>query len=260
LLSDLHERIMMITLNRAAKHNAFDEKVLIALLQLLDEAIQNKYVRAIILKANGKHFSAGADLNWMQRMAQFNEEENLQDAMILARLMHKLHHSPKPTIAMVQGAAFGGGAGLVAACDIAIASHSAQFCFSEVKLGLIPAVISPYVIKAIGERVAKWLFMSAEIINAEQARNLNLIHHCVNDEELLTFTLNYAQKISNNAPKAVAECKTLINTVSGRTIDLQLIQETAALIAKKRVSAEGQEGLRAFLNKQTPNWDKDFHV
>ncbi|MCC5014103.1 MULTISPECIES: enoyl-CoA hydratase-related protein [unclassified Legionella] len=255
LLSELHDRVFIITLNRPGKHNAFDDNLLAALQQLLDEAISNPQARVILLKANGKHFSAGADLAWMQRMAQFSEEENLQDALVLARVMHTLHISPKPTIAMVQGAAYGGGAGLVAASDLAIASPTARFCFSEVKLGLVPAVISPYVVKAIGERTAKWLFMTAEIFDAEEAKKLQLVQHCVAEEELLAFTVNYAQQIARLAPEAVKACKTLVSQVAARPINEELLQQTATLIAKKRVSAEGQRGLTAFLNKETPIWD-----
>ena len=166
VLSELQEHVLLITLNRIKKHNAFDDTLLNDLQLILDHAQDNQQVRVIILKSNGRHFSAGADLAWMQRMATFSEEENLADAKRLAHLMYSLYNSKKPTIAMVQGAAMGGGAGLVAACDVAIASHTAHFCFSEVKLGLIPAVISPYVIKAIGARAATSLFMSAELFDA----------------------------------------------------------------------------------------------
>lgn len=254
LLTELKGRIFIITLNRISKHNAFDDTLLIALSHTLDEAINNPQVRVIILKANGRHFSAGADLAWMQRMATFTEEENLKDAMILAQVMYSLNQNPKPTIAMVQGAAFGGGAGLAAACDLAIASNSASFCFSEVKLGLIPAVISPYVIKAIGERAAKHLFMTAETFDAQEALRLKLIQHCVNDDELWSFTLNYAEQIAKLAPLAVSACKNLVDSVANQPITKELMQQTAALIAKKRVSAEGQYGLSAFLNKKIPDW------
>lgn len=254
LLSEEQDRIFIISLNRVNKHNAFDDNLLAALQKTLDSAIANPKIRVIILKAMGKHFSAGADLAWMQRMAEFSEEENLRDALVLAQVMYTLNQSPKPTIAMVQGAAFGGGAGLAAACDIAIASTSARFCFSEVKLGLIPAVISPYVVKAIGERAAKHLFMTAETFDAAEAKRLQLVQHCVADEELWPFTLNYAEKIAELAPQAVSACKPLVDQVLGQRINKELMQKTASLIAKKRVSAEGQRGLRAFLNKETPQW------
>ncbi|CEG57364.1 enoyl-CoA hydratase-related protein [Legionella fallonii] len=254
LLNEIQDRVCLLTINRINKHNAFDNQLLAEMQKQLDSAINNSDVRVIVLKANGKHFSAGADLAWMQSMALFSEEENLKDAMVLGNLMHCLNQSPKPTIAMVQGSAFGGGAGLAAACDIAIAAESARFCFSEVKLGLIPAVISPYVVKAIGVRAAKMLFMSAEVFDAKRAMSLNLVQHCVPEEELLEFTLKYAQQISNNAPEAVQLSKKLVHDVSGKTIDKELVYHTASLIARKRVSAEGQQGLKAFLNKETPNW------
>lgn len=254
LLNELHNQVCVITLNRVDKYNAFDDNLLNDLQRTLDDAINNPQVRVILLKANGRHFSAGADLTWMQRMAEFTEEENLRDAMVLAGVMSTLHQSPKPTIASVQGSAFGGGAGLVAACDIAIAAASARFCFSEVKLGLIPAVISPYVVKAIGERAAKWLFMTAETFDATQAKQLGLIQHCIADDELPDFSLNVAEQITKLAPQAVRDCKNLVNDVVNKPINEELLRHTAALIAKKRVSAEGQQGLRAFLNKETPNW------
>jgi methylglutaconyl-CoA hydratase len=169
--------------------------------------------------------------------------------------MYHLYHSPKPTLAMVQGSAFGGGAGLAAACSIAIASASARFCFSEVTLGLIPAVISPYVVKAIGERNAQMLFMSGEVFDAQRALALNLIQHCVSDEDLSDVTLNYATQISNNAPDAVKQSLQLARYVANKPIDEALVQYTARLIAQKRISAEGQQGLKAFLNKETPNWN-----
>ena len=255
LLSEVQERVCLLTVNRISKQNAFNNHLLAEMQEQLDAAISNPEVRVIVLKANGKHFSAGADLTWMQNMVQFTEEENLEDSMVLGNLMYSLNQSPKPTIAMIQGAAFGGGAGLVAACDIAIAAPSARFCFSEVKLGLVPAVISPYVVKAIGERSAKMLFMSAEIFDVKRAMDLNLVQHCVEEEELLEFTLKYAKRISHNAPEAVKIAKQLVHDVADKQINEELVRYTASLIARKRVSAEGQQGLKAFLNKETPNWN-----
>lgn len=254
LLSELREGVMIITLNRISKSNAFDDNLLILLQQTLDVAIANPEVRVIILKANGRHFCAGADLAWMQGMVQFNEEENLRDAMVLAKVIYTLYQSPKPTLAMVHGSAMGGGAGLVAACDIAIAAISARFCFSEVKLGLIPSVISPYVVKAIGERAAKHLFMTAESFDATEAKRLGLVSHCVEEEDLESFTLNYANKIRDLPPFALSACKTLVHEVAGRAINDELLQDTAMRIAKIRVSKEGQQGLHAFLNKEKPQW------
>ena len=255
VLSEQQGHVLLVTLNRVKKHNAFDDVLLTDLQLILDKAALDPKVRVIVLKAHGHHFCAGADVTWMQRMAKFSEEENLADAQVLARLMYTLHQHPKPTIAMVQGAAFGGGTGLVAACDLAIASPNARFCFSEVKLGLIPAVISPYVIKAIGERAAKGLFISAETIDAKRALELGLIQHCISEDELLTFTLNYAKQIAQLAPNAVRAAKYLAHQIAGLPITEELGEMTAALIAKRRVSIEGQKGLQAFLNKETPNWD-----
>jgi methylglutaconyl-CoA hydratase len=255
LLYEIQDHLCLLTLNRVSKHNAFDNHLLAEMQTQLDAAIANPQVRVIVLKANGKHFSAGADLAWMQDMARFSEAENLNDAMVLGNLMYALNQSPKPTLAMVHGAAFGGGAGLAAACDMTIAATSARFCFSEVKLGLIPAVISPYVVNAVGERSAKALFMSAEIFDATKALSLNLVQHCIPDENLLEFTLNYAKQISNNAPEAVRASKKLAAQVANKNIDKELVYFTASLIAQKRVSHEGQQGLNAFLNKETPNWN-----
>lgn len=255
LLYETQDHLGLLTLNRVEKHNAFDNHLLSEMQNQLDAAITDSQVRVIVLKANGKHFSAGADLAWMQDMARYSEAENIKDAMVLGKLMYTLNQSPKPTLAMVHGSAFGGGAGLAAACDITLASTSARFCFSEVKLGLIPAVISPYVVKAIGERNAKALFMSAELFDAAKALSLNLIQHCVPEENLLEFTLNYAKQISNNAPEAVRASKILAAHVANKKIDEELVYYTASLIAQKRVSTEGQQGLNAFLNKEKPNWN-----
>lgn len=254
LLCDLRGRILTLTFNRIKKHNAFDDALLSSLLHALNTAANNPAVHVIVIRANGQHFCSGADLNWMRRMAQYTEAENLQDARLLARVMHAIHTSPKPTIASVQGAAFGGGAGIVAACDLAIATESAQFSFSEVKLGLIPAVISPYVIKSIGERAALALFLSADTFSSTRALHFNLVHHVVQDEAIEPFTEQYANKIAHLPPAALAECKTLVRHVSKHPIDDALLEYTAKAIAKRRVSAEGQEGLRAFLQKEKPSW------
>lgn len=255
LLSELDGHVLILTFNRLNKHNAFDDHVLRALQEQLDMAENNPDVRVIMLRAHGRHFSAGADLSWMQRMANFTEAENIADAKILARVIASLYHSTKPTLAAVQGGAFGGGAGLVAACDIAIAADTATFCFSEVKLGLIPAVISPYVVRAVGERVATQLFMSAEVMEAKCALNLGLIHHCVPEEELPSHAHLYARRLAALPPEAVRASKSLVRQVTRHPINQQLEDLTAGLIAKQRVSAEGQKGLQAFLNKETVTWD-----
>lgn len=254
LLSEIQDNICLLTINRANKRNAFDNHLLAEMSTQLEKANANPHIRVIILKGNGEHFSAGADLNWMKSMADFNEQENFKDALVLGHLMYNLYHSPKPTLAMVQGSAFGGGAGLAATCSIAIAATSARFCFSEVKLGLIPAVISPYVVKAIGERAAQMLFMSGEVFDASRALSLNLVQHCVADDQLFEFTFKYATQISNNAPDAVKQSLQLARYVANKPINEELMHYTASLIAQKRTSAEGQQGLNAFLNKTTPQW------
>jgi methylglutaconyl-CoA hydratase len=255
LLTELDGHVFILTLNRTHKHNAFDDTLLAEIQTQLNLAAENPEIRVIMLRANGRHFSAGADLDWMQRMASFSEAENIADAKALAQLLNSLHHSKKPTLAVVQGAAFGGGAGLAAACDIAIAADTAQFCFSEVKLGLIPAVISPYVVRAIGARNANWLFMSAEKIDAKSALNAGLVHHIVPEEELPFHAHQYARGLAALAPDAVAASKQLVAAVADKPIDEHLQDLTATLIAKKRASAEGKKGMHAFLNKKTPAWD-----
>ena len=250
LLSEVQDDLCLLTMNRISKHNAFDRPLLSAMQEAIKAAINHPKVRVIILKAHGKHFSAGADLAWMQSMAEWNEEENQKDALVLGNLMYSIHQSPKPTLAMVQGSAFGGGAGLVAACDIGIAAASARFCFSEVRLGLVPAVISPYVVKAMGERTAKMLFMSAEVFDANRAMDLHLVQHCVPDEELLAFTLHYAKQIAQQAPEAVQISKQLAKQVANKEINEELVLYTASLIAQRRVSEEAQRGIKAFLKKE----------
>lgn len=249
LLTELQNSVLTISFNRIDKHNAFDDILLADLQIALDSAEKNDSVRVIILKGNGLHFSAGADLNWMKRMAQFSEEENKADARKFAQVMHTLYKITKPTIAMVHGAAFGGGVGLVAACDIAFATPKAKFCFSEVKLGLIPAVISPYIIKAIGARAATSLFLSAEVFDANRAYELQLIQHIIAEDDLLKYTVDYAERMAKLPPLALCDAKSLVRDITNRPIDEELLAITADLIAKKRVSIEGQQALLEFLNK-----------
>ncbi|KTD00637.1 enoyl-CoA hydratase [Legionella geestiana] len=256
LVCEQIQNIRCIALNRTQKHNAFDDTLLLGLQAALESAIACPETRVIVLGANGTHFSAGADLAWMQRMTNFSEAENLADARVLARVMHTLYHSPKPTLAKVQGSAFGGGVGLIAACDMAIASETASFCFSETRLGLIPAVISPYVIEAMGARQARRLFMSAERFSAQEALTLGLLCRMVDASKLDTVTMELAETLARNAPNAVAACKQLVSDVANRPIDEGILELTARKIAQTRVSAEGQEGLRAFLAKRAPDWSK----
>ncbi|OHU87001.1 MULTISPECIES: enoyl-CoA hydratase/isomerase family protein [Pseudoalteromonas] len=244
-------KVAILELSRPEKHNAFDDGVIAELIQCIEHA-NGLDIRALVLKTQGKHFSAGADLGWMKSMADNNYEENVADSAKLAKLMSVLATSPHPTVCLVQGAAFGGALGLIACCDIAIASPDAKFCLSEVKLGLIPAVISPYVIKAIGERQARRYFLTAEVFKAEQALALGLIHEISDD--LNKSEQHFIDTLLNNGPAAVKSAKALINEVANKTIDEQLIAHTAKRIAEIRVSPEGQEGLSAFFEKRAPSW------
>lgn len=245
-----------ITINRPAVHNAFDDSLIFDMTDKLKQFEKNPKVRIVVLASNGKNFSAGADLNWMKSMADYNREENIKDAMELAKLMKTLDSLSKPTIARVQGAAFGGGVGLVACCDIVIASRMASFSLSEVKLGLIPAVISPYVVNAIGSRAARRYFITAERFNAEEAHRLGLVHEVVSEEELSSCVSGICDILLQNGPRAICEAKKLVAEVARGEIDDNMITKTADWIAWIRASDEGKEGLSAFLGKRKPNWIK----
>ena len=254
LISELDQTVFYITFNRATQHNAFDAQLLTELDKALSRANQHPDVRTVVIKAHGPHFSAGADLAWMQRMSTCSWAENLDDARQFAHVLHALHAHPKPTIAMVHGCVFGGGIGIVAACDIAIAAESSQFCFSEVKLGLIPAVISPYIIRAIGERNTTRLFMTAEKFNAPRALALQLIAYCVTDDELAATTQRIAHQIGQNAPHAVMAAKRFVRQIHHQPLDNDLLEETASQIATIRCGDEAKHGIQAFLRKEKPTW------
>ncbi len=249
--------VARVTLNNPHKHNAFDDQIINALTNSFQQLAGNDDVRVLVLASNGKNFSAGADLNWMKRMAQYSLEENRTDANALANMLKALNFFPKPTIARVQGAAFGGAVGLVSCCDMAIAASRSSFCLSEVKIGLVPATISPYVIKAIGQRAARRYFMTAERFNARQAQALNLVSEVVDAGELDQTLEQMIQQLLLNSPAAVSATKQLIFDVSEREIDDKLIELTSECIATIRVSSEGQAGLGAFLNKTTAPWIKE---
>jgi len=255
LLTDISAQgVATLTMNRPTIHNAFDD----ALIQEMSEAIRQLdddfAVRVIVLAASGKSFSAGADVNWMKRVAEYSEQENLQDARLLAGLMRTLNEARKPTIAKIQGPAFGGGVGLVACCDIAIASEHAAFALTEVKLGLIPSVISPYVVRAIGERQSRRYFLTAERFDAREALRIGLVHKVVSEEQLDDWIHKIARQLLANGPEALDACKNLIQAVSHGVINDAMIEDTAQRIASIRVSDEGQEGLDAFLSKRKPDW------
>lgn len=248
-------QIGILTLNRPDKHNAFNQKMIADLIQKL-YFFEQQPIRFLVINANGKHFSAGADLNWMSQMAEKSVDENLNDAKELAKMLNLLHHFEKPTIALVQGSALGGGAGIVAACDIVIASEQAQFGFTETKIGLIPATISPYVINSIGAKWAKYYFLTAELFDASTALNIGLCHEIVSAEKLVNFEgLPTLQRLSQNGPIAMRHAKQLVHAIGEKNLhDPNLIPMTANMIAQLRASKEGKEGISAFFEKRQPNW------
>lgn len=248
--------VATVTLNRPQVHNAFDDVVIAELINAFDAIHHNDSVRVMILSATGKSFCAGADLNWMQKMASYSYAENKQDAGQLAKLFSSLYQLNKPTIARVQGAVYGGGVGLVACCDIAVGSKLSKFCLSEVKLGLVPATISPYVIEAIGPRLAKRYFMTAEVLSSRRARRIGLLSEVVSEEDLDSSVQGIISALLKNGPRSISIAKELVNNISYSVIDEELVDLTTDLIASVRVSEEGQEGLTAFLEKRAPNWKK----
>ena len=243
-----------VTLNRPDVHNAFDDKLIALLTRELDALDRNPTVGVVVLAAAGKSFCAGADLKWMRRMAEYSEAENQADAETLAALMRTLNRLSKPTVAEVQGAAYGGGVGLICCCDIAIASEAAQFSISEVKLGLIPSVISPYVVAVIGERQARRYVLGAETFDAIEAKRIGLVHEVTAAEDLQTAVDAMVEALLANGPAAMAETKDQIAGGVNRPVDDRLIAAAAARIARIRVSDEGREGVAAFLEKRKPGW------
>ncbi len=254
LLIECGDGVASLTLNRPELHNAFDADLIAALTDALIALGRDDAVRVVVLGGAGASFSAGADLNWMHGMAKASQAENRDDALALARLMRTLDELPKPTIARVHGAAFGGGIGLVACCDIAIGTQEAKFGLTESKLGLLPAVISPYVINAIGARQARRWFATAGIFDAEEACRIGLLHEVVNATTLDTAVQRQIDLLLKAAPIAAASAKTLVRRVAAGGDGPMLDAANADLIATLRVSAEGQEGLSAFLDKRKPSW------
>lgn len=257
LLTEIDSRgLATVTMNRPELHNAFDDLMIKALTSEFRRLNADPQVRVVLLAASGKSFSAGADLNWMRRMADYSREENLADSMSLAGLMRTLYGLSKPTIALVQGAAYGGGVGLVACCDIALATEQATFCLSEVKLGLIPAVISPYVMEAIGSRAARRYFLTAERFDAVEAQHLGLVHELVAAEGLRARGESLAALLMQNGPLALSAVKNLVAALTRTPIDDAMIADTARRIADIRSSDEGKDGVGAFLQKRPPAWVK----
>ncbi len=243
-----------VMINRPDKHNAFNGHVVEQLADAF-ETVRTSNCRAMLLRGAGKSFSAGGDLKWMRAAGHYTKSENAADALGLAHMLKKLAELPLLTIASVQGACMGGGCGLVAACDVAVAHSDAKFRFSEVRLGLTPATISPYVIRAIGARWANALFATGEGFNGTYAEKMGLVHYTVDDEKGMDEMLEYLVKLAfHTAPGAVAESKKLVADVAGREINEDLIHMTAKRIAERRASDEGKEGLTSFLEKRKPNW------
>jgi len=253
LLIERDGPVLRFTLNRPEVRNAFDEAVIAALTAAAREGAADSSVRAVVLAGAGKSFCAGADLAWMSKAVAYTREENRRDAEDLARMLEALNNLPFPLIGRVHGAALGGGAGLVAVCDIAVASDEATFGFTEAKLGIIPAVVSPYVLHKIGASAARELFVTAARFSAKRARRIGLVHKVVPESDMDSTIEEYLREILTSAPRAIAAAKALIGEIEGRT-SADVIGLTTTRIAEQRVSAEGQEGMRAFLEKRRPDW------
>lgn len=246
--------VVFITINRPQKKNAFDAATIAALYEAFETLHGADNVRVVFLRGAGGTFSAGADLSWMRDAADWSEGDNRDDAMGLAKMLKALHDVPALTVALVEGSAMGGGAGIVAACDMAVAVEGTRFAFSEVKLGLIPATIAPYVVEAVGSRRARQLFLTANIFDADYAAHAGLIDMVLPEGSMDEFISMLTDSLSQNAPGAMGDAKRLVQDVAGKKIDHGLMEETAKRIARARVSVEGQEGVRAFLDKRKPRW------
>ena len=248
--------IATLSLNRPDVHNALDEATVNLLIKYLHELEENTSVRAIVLSSTGKNFCAGADLKWMLSSDDALAEDEDPLAQKLAKLMQTLHRHFKPTIALVTGATYGGGAGLVACCDISVASQDAHFCFSEVRLGLIPSVISPYVVRAIGERTARRYFLTAEHFDAQEAYRIGLVHEVVEASNLQKCLNKITDSLLAGGPCALTRTKELVDQIATVPLDDTLIQKTAEWISEVRKTPEAKEGLSAFMQNRTASWLK----
>ena len=246
--------IARVTLDRPELRNAFDDELISSLTKVFNEIKSDDAIRVMILAGNGPAFCAGADLNWMKRMAKYGYDENLADAKALAQMLATLDRMPKPTIARVHGPVFAGGTGLVAACDIAVGTPEAKFCLSEAKLGLSPATISPYVIRAMGEHNARRYFLTAEVFDADEALRIGMLSLLVASSQIDTAIETLVNHLLAGGPEAHAKIKDLIRAVAGRPVDDSLVADTAKRIAEIRVSPEGKEGIASFLEKRKASW------
>ena len=246
--------VARVTLDRPEIRNAFDDALIAALASVLRELDADDAVRAVVLAGNGPAFCAGADLNWMKRMAGYGYQQNLEDAQALAGMLQTLDRMAKPTIARVHGPAFAGGVGLVAACDIAVGTPEAKFCLSEAKLGLSPATISPYVVRAMGERMARRYFLTAEVFDGVEAARIGLLTAVSPSENLDGEIGEILKNLLQGGPRAIAKIKELVRRVSSGPVDDAMIGDTAGRIAEIRVSPEGREGIASFLEKRKPAW------
>ncbi|MEM5276285.1 enoyl-CoA hydratase/isomerase family protein [Cupriavidus taiwanensis] len=254
LTVNIANHVATVTLNRPDVRNAFNETVIAELTGAFRALGDMDEVRAIVLAGSGPAFCAGADLNWMKKMAGYSDDQNRADALTLAQMLHTIWSCPRPVIARIQGDTYAGGMGLVAACDIAVAAEHAHFCLSEARLGLLPATISPYVIRAMGEQAARRYFITAERFDAAEALRLGLLHAVVPAEALDAKVAELTAALVANSPNAVRESKRLVQDIAGRAIDNDLLADTAERIASIRASEEGREGVKSFLEKRTPSW------
>lgn len=250
--------VATVWLNRPEVRNAFNEIVIAEITQVFNALHNDTNVRVVVLAARGSAFCAGADLNWMKKMSAYGEAENIADAAALAEMMHAIYRCAKPTVARIQGDCYAGGMGLVSACDIAIAQQSAEFCLSEVRLGLIPATISPYVLRAMGERAAHRYFLTAERFSAQQAKTMGMVHEVAEADALDHAVNTMVQTLLTCSPHAIAQAKNLLHAVAGQEINPDLIADTVKRIAVSRASEQGREGVQAFLNKRKPSWLSDI--
>lgn len=247
-------KLATISLNRPDVRNAFNETTINEIKRAFEAVGAIDDVRVIVLAANGPAFCAGGDLNWMKQMAGYTHAENNADALVLAEMLRTIYLCPKPVVAKVHGDCYAGGMGLVAACDIVVAADAANFCLSEVKLGLIPATISPYVIKAMGENASRRYFLTAERFTATEAHRIGFVHELVTAETIDATVAGIVKSLMGNSPNAVKEAKTLVREVAGKPVDDALLADTAQRIAQIRASEQGREGVQSFLEKRKPSW------